>query len=135
MPGFESMAGTSTVRVGTWESHTAPVGSFQQAEEARRKYGGMAVGPVHSTGVVGVMPGGTCSSLEGTGSNTQRDEEAFRHTLKWKSNADKNSPPIGTGPEGTSASVYEPGSLDWTLVSCGDAMPSSAGTELAALTE
>ena len=34
-----------------------PSGSFQQAEEARRRYGGMAVGPVHSRGVVGVMPG------------------------------------------------------------------------------
>ncbi len=51
--------------------------SFQQAEEARRKYGDMAVGPVHSRGVVGVMPGGTCRSLEGAGSKTQRDEEAF----------------------------------------------------------
>jgi hypothetical protein len=34
-----------------------PKGSFQQAEKARRKYGGVAVGPTHSRGVVGVMPG------------------------------------------------------------------------------
>ena len=34
-----------------------PKGSFQQAEEARRKYGGMAVGPTHSRGVAGVMSG------------------------------------------------------------------------------
>ena len=37
----------------------------------------MAVGPAHSRGVVGVMPGGTRGSLEGAGSITQRDEEAF----------------------------------------------------------
>ncbi len=76
-PGSESMAGDRTVHIGTWESRAAPRGSFQQAEEARRKYGGMAVGPVHSRGVAGVMPGGACGSLEGAGSNTQRDEEAF----------------------------------------------------------
>ena len=74
VPGSESMAGSSTVHIGTWESHAAPRSiSFQQAEEARRKYGGMAVGPAHSRGVAGVMPGGTrCSSLEGAGSITQR---------------------------------------------------------------
>ena len=76
-PGSESMAGCRTVHIGTWESHAAPDGSFQQAEEARRRYGGMAVGPVHSRGVVGVMPGGTRGSLEGAGSITQRDEAAF----------------------------------------------------------
>ena len=64
-------------RMFTWESHAAPHESFQQAEEARRKYGGMAVRPAHSRGVAGVMPGGACGSLEGAGSITQRDEEAF----------------------------------------------------------
>ncbi len=77
VPGSESMAGNRTVHIGTWESHIAPSGSFQQAEEARRKYGGMAVGPVHSRGVAGVMPSGTRSSLEGAGSDAQRDEAAF----------------------------------------------------------
>ena len=67
VPGSKSMAGNLTVYVGTWESHVAPNGSFQQAEEARRKYGGMAVGPAHSRGVAGVMPGGACGSLEGAG--------------------------------------------------------------------
>ncbi len=56
-PGSESMAGHPTVCVGTWEGHAAPNGSLQQAEEARRGYGGRAVGPAHSRGVVGVMPG------------------------------------------------------------------------------
>ncbi len=70
------MVGDLTVNIGTWESHAAANRSFQQAEEARRKYGGMAVGPAHSRGVAGVMPGGACGSLEGAGSNTQRDEEA-----------------------------------------------------------
>ena len=77
VPGSESMAGNLTVHIGTWESRVVPSGSFQQAEEARRKYGDMAVGPAHSRGVAGVMPGGTRSSLEGAGSNTQRDEAAF----------------------------------------------------------
>ena len=70
VPGSESMAGNRTAHIGTWESHVVPNGSFQQAEEARRRYGGMAVGPVRTRGVAGVMPGGTRSSLEGTGSNT-----------------------------------------------------------------
>jgi len=77
VPGSESMAGNLTVHIGTWESHAVPRGSFPQAEEARRKYGGMAVGPVHSRGVAGVMPGESVGSLEGAGSNTQRDAEAF----------------------------------------------------------
>jgi len=77
VPGSESMAGNPTVHIGTWESHVAPSGCFQQAEEARRKYGDMAVGPAHSRGVAGVMPGGTRSSLEGAGSNTQRDEVVY----------------------------------------------------------
>ncbi len=67
VPGSKSIAGHSTVHDGTWESHVVLEGSFQQAEEARRKYGGVAVGPVHSRGVAGVMPGGACSSLEGAG--------------------------------------------------------------------
>jgi len=84
VPGSESMAGNATVRIGTWESHAAPSRrSFQQAEEARRKYGGVAVGPAHSRGVAGVMPGGTRrSSLEGAGSITQRVELALGRTLR-----------------------------------------------------
>jgi len=42
--------------------------SLHQAEEARWGYGGMAVGPVHSKGVGGVMPTESPCSLEGTGS-------------------------------------------------------------------
>ena len=57
VPGSESMAGHRTVHIGTWESHAAPHESFQQAEEARRKYGGVAVGLTHSRGVAGVMSG------------------------------------------------------------------------------
>ena len=77
MPGSESMAGYLTDYIGTWESHTVPQISFQQAEEARRKYGGMAVGPAHSRGVAGVMSGGARSSLEGAGGEMQRDEEVL----------------------------------------------------------
>ncbi len=72
VPGSKSIAGHSTVHNGTWESHVVLERSFQQAEEARRKYGGVAVGPVHSRGVAGVMPGGAYSSLEGAGSMLQR---------------------------------------------------------------
>ena len=56
VPGLESMAGHSRIHSGTWESYVVLKRSLQQAEEARRRYGGMAVGPTHSRGVVGVMP-------------------------------------------------------------------------------
>ncbi len=72
VPGSKSIAGHSTVHDGTWESHAVLERSLQQAEEARRRYGGMAVGPTHIRGVAGVMPGGACSSLEGAGSMLQR---------------------------------------------------------------
>jgi len=70
VPGSKSVAGNPTVHIGTWESHIVPSGSFQQAEEARRKYGGMAVGLTHSRGVVGVMPGASrrFGTLEGVSS-------------------------------------------------------------------
>jgi hypothetical protein len=70
VPESQTMAGSSTVHIGTWESHIAPDGSFQQAEEARRKYGDMAVGPGRSRGVDGVMPIASREpgTLEGRGS-------------------------------------------------------------------
>jgi len=79
VPGSKSVAGNLTVHIGTWESHIVPNRSFQQAEEARRKYGGMAVGLTRSRGVVGVMPGASrrFGTLEGVSSKTQRDEEAY----------------------------------------------------------
>ncbi len=77
VPGSKSMAGNPTVHIGTWESHAAPHESFQQAEEARRKYGDMVVGLTHSRGVVGVMPGESLCSLEGVSSKMQRDEVAY----------------------------------------------------------
>ncbi|MDP6433348.1 MAG: hypothetical protein QGI15_03390 [Candidatus Scalindua sp.] len=77
--GSESVAGKLTVHIGTWENHIAPNGSFQQAEEARRKYGDMVVGLTHSRGVTGVMPSETrkFGSLEGVSSKTQRDEVVY----------------------------------------------------------
>ena len=70
VPESQTMAGNSTVRIGTWESHIVPYRSFQQAEEARRKYGDMAVGPSHIRGVDGVMPieSREPGTLEGPGS-------------------------------------------------------------------
>ena len=76
VPGSESVAGKLTVHIGTWENHIAPNRSFQQAEEARRKYGDMVVGLIRSRGVVGVMPGESLCSLEGVSSKMQRDEYA-----------------------------------------------------------
>jgi hypothetical protein len=78
VPGSESVAGKLTVHIGTWENHTVPNRSFQQAEEARRKYGGMVVGLTHRRGVVGVMPGEPqrTGALEGVSGKTQRDENA-----------------------------------------------------------
>jgi hypothetical protein len=78
VPGSEPVAGNSTVHVGTWENHIAPSRSFQQAEEARRKYGDMVVGLTRSRGVIGVMPGESrrFGALEGVSSKMQRDEYA-----------------------------------------------------------
>lgn len=79
VPGSESVAGNLTVRIGTWEDRIAPCRSFQQAEEARRKYGDMVVGLTHIRGVIGVMPGESrrLGTLEGVSSRTQRDEVAY----------------------------------------------------------
>ncbi len=78
VPESKTMAGNSTVHIGTWDSHIVPDRSFQQAEEARRKYGDMAVGPGHIRGVNGVMPieSREPGTLEGVSSKMQRDEEA-----------------------------------------------------------
>jgi len=74
VPGSMAMAGHSTVHNGTWESHVALERSLQQAEEARRRYGSMAVGPTYSRGVAGVMSGESqcIGALEGVGSMLQR---------------------------------------------------------------
>ncbi len=79
VPGSESVAGKLTVHIGTWENHIAPNRSFQQAEEARRKYGDMVVGLTHSRGVAVVIPGESQRSgaLEGVSSKAQRDEVAY----------------------------------------------------------
>jgi hypothetical protein len=72
------VAGNPTVHIGTWENHIVPNRSFQQAEEARRKYGDMVVGLTRIRGVIGVMPGEsrTFGTLEGVSSRIQRDEYA-----------------------------------------------------------
>jgi len=79
VPGSESVAGKPTVHIGTWENHTVLNRSFQQAEEARRKYGGMVVGLTRSRGVGRVMPiePRRAGALEGVSSKTQRDEVAY----------------------------------------------------------
>jgi len=70
VPESKAMAGNSTVHIGTWESRIVPDRSFQQAGEARRKYGDMAVGLIRIRGVDGVMPieSREPGTLEGPGS-------------------------------------------------------------------
>ena len=79
VPESKSMAGNSTVHIGTWENRIVPYLSFQQAEEARRKYGDAVVGLIHSRGVNGITPieSQEPGTLEGISSKTQRDEEAY----------------------------------------------------------
>ena len=74
VPGSKSIAGHSTVHSGTWESHAVLERSLQQAEEVRRRYGSVAVGPTHIRGVAGVMSGEPryMGALEGVGSMLQR---------------------------------------------------------------
>ena len=74
MPGSKSIAGHSTVHNGTWESHAVLEQSLQQAEEARRRYGSVAVGPAHSRGVGGVMPVEGLDPLEGVSDSTWRGD-------------------------------------------------------------
>ena len=78
VPGSKSMAGNPTVHIGTWENHIVPDRSFQQAKEARRKYGDMVVGLTRSRGVIGVMPDESqgIGTLEGVSGRMQRDEFA-----------------------------------------------------------
>lgn len=74
VPGSESVAGQPIVHIGTWDSRIALDRSFQQAEEARRKYGDMAVGLTRSRGVGRVIPAEfrEPETLEGVSSRTQR---------------------------------------------------------------
>ena len=76
VPGSESVAGKRTVYIGTWENRSVPTGSFQEAEEATRKYGVSVVGLTHSRGVGRVMPVESLNyrTLEGVSILTQRDE-------------------------------------------------------------
>ncbi len=55
LPGSQAAAGHPTDCIGTWDSRIACMP--QQVEEARRGPGDTAVGPAHSRGVAGVMPG------------------------------------------------------------------------------
>ncbi len=79
VPELKTMAGNLTVHIGTWENRIVPHGSFQQAEEARRKYGDAVVGLIRIRGVDGVMPieSREPGTLEGVSSKMQRDEEAY----------------------------------------------------------
>lgn len=79
VPESKSMAGNSTVHIGTWENRIVPCESFQQAEEARWKYDNAVVGLIHIRGVNGVMPieSREPGTLEGISSKMQRDEEAY----------------------------------------------------------
>jgi len=68
VPGSRTAAGHLTDRVGTREIRIACMP--QQAEKARTGHGDTEVGPTHSRGVAGVMPGGGPVSrvpLEGVG--------------------------------------------------------------------
>jgi len=84
VPGSESVAGKRIVNIGTlrqaqyfaWENRSVPTVSFQEAEEATRKYGVSVVGLTHSRSVGRVMPVASQSigTLEGVSSLTQRDK-------------------------------------------------------------
>ncbi len=84
LPGSQAAAGHPTDCIGTWDSRIACMP--QQAEEARRGLEDTAVGPAHSRGVAGVMPGEfrvkksrlrpfRRGILEGVGSQSSRAEE------------------------------------------------------------
>ena len=76
VPGSMAVAGKRTVCIGTWEIQNVPNGSGRGVEKATRPYDVLEVGPTHSRGVVGVMPGGARGkgSLEGVGGLTKRGD-------------------------------------------------------------
>ena len=82
VPGSESVAGTRTVYIGTWENRSVPTGSFREAEEVTRTYGVSVVGLTRSRGVGRVMPVEFHGkeTLEGISSLTQ-SEVLSCHTL------------------------------------------------------
>ena len=73
VPGSESVAGKRAVYIGTWENRSIPTVSFQEAEEATRRYDVSVVGLTHSRGVGRVMPVASQSigTLEGVSSLTR----------------------------------------------------------------
>jgi len=77
VPGSQAAAGHPTDCIGTWDSRIACI--TQQAEEARRVHRDTAVGPAHSRGVTGVMPGESIprgyKTLEGAGGQSYRAAE------------------------------------------------------------
>jgi len=77
VPGSQAAAGHPTDSIGTWDSRIACI--TQQAEEARRVHRDTAVGPAHSRGVTGVMPGEPSTrwwmALEGAGGQSYRAAE------------------------------------------------------------
>ena len=76
MPGSQATAGHPTDCIGTWEDRIACLP--QRAEEARRGHRDTVVGPAHSRGVAGVMPGAgrqRPDPLEGAGDPTSRAKE------------------------------------------------------------
>lgn len=78
VPGSQAAAGHPTDRTGTWEGRIACLPL--QAEKARRGHGDTAVGPAHSRGVAGVMPGAgprRRDPLEGAGSSLHRAEDVW----------------------------------------------------------
>ena len=73
VPGSESVAGTRTVCIGTWENRSVPCSGPQEAAEAGRGYGALVVGPTRSRGVGGVMSAEAARPPEGVGSSTTGD--------------------------------------------------------------
>ncbi len=72
VPGSESVAGNRTVHIGTWESRAVPGKAPNKSKRRGGEYGGMAVGPIRSRGVVAVMRG---EDVETTRRDRRQDVE------------------------------------------------------------
>ena len=83
-----------------------PKGSLQQAEEARRRCGGMAVGPTHSRGVAGVMSGED-NGVHSKGLAAERKGSRKRVSDTEPSNTRRPPPYNGTERAASSASSVE----------------------------
>lgn len=84
-PGSKTVARHHKHSSGTWEIQAVAI-RWQGPDNLKRKGrtdGSLEVGPTHSRGVAGVMPGERAFALEGAGNHLYRKGGYISHTQRW----------------------------------------------------